>query len=73
MKIKMMLNFTGYDNMIDNFSLQRLICRLAGVPPEGHSWSRKATAALRDLVAEDEVFVVIINVVVVVFVFLVFL
>ena len=93
-KIKMMLNFTGYDNMIENFSLQqliwrwewsriwskqyssslqRLICRLAGVPPEGHSWSRKATAALRDLVAEDEVFVVIINVVVVVFVFLVFL
>jgi len=34
---------------------RRLICRLAGVPPEGHSWSRKATAALRDLVAEDEV------------------
>ena len=47
------------------FSLQRLICRLAGVPPEGHSWSRKATAALRDLVAEDEVlFVVMIEVVV---------
>ena len=24
-KIKMMLNFTGYDNMIDNFSLKQLI------------------------------------------------
>ena len=40
---------------LDLSILQRLICRLAGVPPEGHSWSRKATAALRDLVAEEEV------------------
>ena len=54
-----------------SFSLQRLICRLAGVPPEGHSWSRKATAALRDLVAEDEVlFVVMIEVVVIFCIFL---
>ena len=41
------------------------------MPPEGHSWSRKATAALRDLVAEDEVlFVVMIEVVVIFCIFL---
>ena len=34
---------------------QALVCRLAGVPPEGHSWSPAATAALRELVAEGEV------------------
>ena len=30
------------------------MCRLAGVPPEGHSWSRQASLALRDLVGEGE-------------------
>ena len=35
--------------------MQRLHCRLAGVPPEGHSWSPAATEALRDLVSQEEV------------------
>ena len=39
------------------------------MPPEGHSWSRKATAALRDLVAEDEVLFLVMIEVVVFFVF----
>ena len=42
-------------SLFTSLNLQRLICRLAGVPPEGHLWSGKATSALRDLVAEDEV------------------
>jgi hypothetical protein len=32
-----------------------LACRLAGVPPEGHAWSKQATLALRELVGEEEV------------------
>ena len=31
-----------------------LKCMLEGVPPEGHSWSEQATAALRDIVPEGQ-------------------